>query len=146
MTALALVLGAGLVAGASVLTVLRRRFLAVTVSGLSMEPTLRHGDLVVVRRAGIGAVRAGRLAVIAAPPGTGRDLMVKRVLAVPGDPVPRDEIPALARTRDLVVPAGRLVVIGDNLPLSLDSRGFGYVHAQQLLGVVVRHLPRSPRR
>ncbi|MEV7006955.1 signal peptidase I [Streptosporangium sp. NPDC051022] len=138
--------GAVALALLSALAVLRRRFVAVTVSGRSMEPTLRHGDRVLVRRAGIAAVRAGELAVMAAPAGMGRDWMVKRVVAVPGDPVPHDEIPALARTRDRLVPDGRLVVVGDNLPLSLDSRGFGYVHARQLLGVVVRHLPRSPSR
>ncbi|GAA3069172.1 signal peptidase I [Streptosporangium carneum] len=142
---IAIVLG---VCGACALALvaLRRRFLTVTVSGRSMEPTLRHGDRVLVRRTGVGAVRAGELAVMAAPPGTGRDWMVKRVIAVPGDPVPREAVPALARTRDPAVPADRLVVVGDNLALSLDSRGFGYVHARQLLGVVVRHLPRSPSR
>ncbi|WP_329084557.1 MULTISPECIES: signal peptidase I [unclassified Streptosporangium] len=129
-----------------VLLVLRRHFLTVTVSGRSMEPTLRDGDRVLVRRAGIRAVRAGALAVMAAPAEMGRDWMVKRVVAVPGDPVPHREVPALSATRDRVVPADRLVVVGDNLAISLDSRRFGYVHARQLLGVVVRHLPPSPSR
>ncbi len=145
---IALLLGAAGTLGAVALALvtLRRRFLTVTVSGRSMEPTLRHGDRVLVRRAGIDTVRAGEIAVMAAPPGMDRRWMVKRVVAAPGDPVPSMEIPASARTRDGAVPAGRLVVVGDNLALSLDSRGFGYVHARQLLGVVVRHLPRSPSR
>ena len=61
--------------------------------------------------------------------------MIKRAVAVPGEPVPEQ-----SRLADAVVPAGRLVVLGDNLPASLDSRGFGYVPAERVLGIVVRRL------
>jgi signal peptidase I len=88
----------------------------------------RHG--VAPRRAPFG--RLGRP----------RSWLLKRVLAVPGDPVPRERFPALRHVPELLVPAGCLVVLGDNPPASLDSRQFGYVPGERLLGVVVRSLPR----
>ncbi|MFI7415840.1 S26 family signal peptidase [Nonomuraea sp. NPDC049684] len=140
----AVVGGVGAVVAGGVLVVLRVRFVAVTVRGRSMEPTLWHGDRVLVRRSSLGGVRPGRLVVVAAEPGA--SWLVKRVVAVPGDPVPRAEVPALANRPERVVPPGQLVVLGDNRPISFDSRRFGYVPARQLLGVVVGHLPKTPRR
>jgi signal peptidase I len=64
--------------------------------------------------------------------------MIKRVIAVPGDPVPRDEVPALRHVPERVVPDGCLVVLGDNAEDSRDSRHFGYLPFEKLVGVVVR--------
>lgn len=69
-----------------------------------------------------------------------RSWLLKRVVAVPGDPVPRYHVPALRDTPESLVPRGRLVVLGDNPPASLDSRQFGYLPQERLLGVVVRRL------
>jgi signal peptidase I len=74
--------------------------------------------------------------------GRPRSWLLKRVVAVPGDPVPRGRCPALRHVPELLVPQGCLVVLGDNPPASLDSRQFGYVPGERLLGVVVRSLPR----
>jgi signal peptidase I len=41
------------------------------------------------------------------------------------------------------VPAGSLVVLGDNADESYDSRHFGYVRASSVLGVVVRERQRQ---
>ena len=128
---------------------LRRTLLAVTVTGRSMEPALRHGDRVLVRRAGVRKVRRGQLVILAvddpaAAAGTGRTLVVKRAAALPGDPVPRAQVPALAGVPEDRVPAGALVVLGDNAALSDDSRRLGYLPADRLVGVVVRRLPAAP--
>jgi signal peptidase I len=72
-----------------------------------------------------------------------RSWLLKRVVAVPGDPLPRDHIPALRDTPESLVPQGYLIVLGDNPPASLDSRHFGYLPRDRLLGVVVRHLENS---
>ncbi|NUR87949.1 MAG: hypothetical protein HOY71_28015, partial [Nonomuraea sp.] len=72
--------------------------------------------------------------------------LVKRAVAVPGDPLPRAEVPALATRPEVVVPPGRLVVLGDNRQVSLDSRRLGYVAAHQVMGVVVSRLPKTPSR
>jgi len=123
----------------------RRTLVIVTVSGESMEPTFRHGDRVLVRRAGIDAVRPGQVVVVA--PGRPQRLtkdyafwMIKRLRAVPGDPVPRDEVPILRSEPGSTVPEARMVVLGDN-PSGSDSRQLGYFYTANLLGVVVRRLP-----
>ncbi|MER5701586.1 S26 family signal peptidase [Micromonospora sp. NPDC002296] len=149
----AVVLGLGL--ALFVRAVLSRRLVSVTVHGVSMEPTYRQGDQVLVRRRPAGA---GEVVVVEQPDADGRwrspemsarpgDLtrrrwLIKRVAAAPGDEVPRDRVPALADTAEDRVPAGHLVLLGDNPRASLDSRSVGYFPAARVLGTVVGH----PRR
>ncbi len=115
----------------------RGRLLVVTVRGVSMEPTYSAGDRLLVRRSGLDRVRTGEVVVVrvagAAPDDPTGGRMVKRAVAVPGDPVPA-QIPL----PDPVVPAGRLLVLGDNPARSNDSRRLGYIPADALIGVVVR--------
>lgn len=114
----------------------RRAYLVAIVRGPSMSPTYREGDRLLVRRVGPAAVRPGDVVVLTVPAGPVVDeieLMVKRVAAMPGDPVP-DGIPVGER----LVPPGRLVVLGDNPHASYDSRRAGYFDASTLVGVVVR--------
>ncbi|MEO3928909.1 S26 family signal peptidase [Micromonosporaceae bacterium B7E4] len=167
------------------IAVLRRRFVVVTVRGPSMEPALREGDRVLVRRRRAAQLRTGDLVVFAeapeppvrpsGPPGaaapriTGLDRgaesgtgpgptrpsvpdpipgrarpsdgwLIKRAVAVAGDPVPHGAGPALATLDDEFVPPERLVAIGDNAASSYDSRHYGYVTADRLLGVVLRRI------
>jgi signal peptidase I len=127
---------------------LRRRFVSVDVIGISMEPTLRSGQRVLVRRAPLARVHRGQLVVIAPPADLpNRDgsppWMVKRAVALPGDPIPAG-VPV--GTSDGRVPAGHLVVLGDNPARSYDSRAAGLFPAGALLGVVVRILGRAPVR
>jgi signal peptidase I len=142
---------AAVATGAGLVWWLRHRYLIVTVHGRSMLPTYADGDRVLVRRRRSGRrARVGDVVVVdlsyrlwpglgagrAAPPGqpmSGR--VVKRVAAGPGDPVPAG-IAAL----DARVPAGSLVLLGDNPAESTDSRQYGYVPADRVIGVVLRHL------
>jgi signal peptidase I len=118
---------------------LRHRYVAITVHGESMTPTYRPGDRVLVRRERL--VRSGQCVVFAEEPaGPVPDWVLKRVVAVPGDPVPRDRMPALDGVPEARVPAGHLVVAGDNPAHSYDSRHHGYVVAERLLGVVSRRM------
>lgn len=120
---------------------LRRRYLVITVEGTSMSPTYLPGDRLVVRRARAAAVRRGQCVVFAEEPlARGTQWIVKRAAAVPGDPVPRDQVPALSTAAGQRVPPGHLVVLGDNPPHSCDSRHHGYVTADRVLGVVLRPL------
>ncbi len=61
--------------------------------------------------------------------------------AIPGDPRPL-VLPTDGPAGGQVVPAGRLVVLGDNLARSLDSRQIGYIPAERVLGVVQRPVRR----
>jgi signal peptidase I len=123
------------------------RYVAVTVRGSSMAPTLSDGDLVLVRRAALAAVRRGDVVVVASPhggepPGRRPPLMrerhwiVKRATALPGEPIPG------ADSGDRV-PPGSLYLLGDNPAASCDSRGFGCVAADRVLGIMVRPLGRA---
>jgi signal peptidase I len=67
--------------------------------------------------------------------------LVKRAVAVAGDPVPTDRVPLLREARETIVPPGALVVLGDNAATSWDSRDYGFVRGAQFVGVAVRRLP-----
>jgi signal peptidase I len=127
------------------ISLLRRRFVVVRVVGVSMEPVLREGQRVLVRRAVVEAVKRGDLVVFALasvrpqfegdPP-----WMVKRAVAVSGDPVPHESVPPSVGAEHTHVSEGRLVVRGDNPVRSFDSRRTGFIDGSTLLGVVVRTL------
>jgi signal peptidase I len=132
---------------------LRRRIAIVAVVGPSMQPTLTAGDRVLVRRATIGELRTGQIVVFEKPGGDGiwateplrwpagrREWMIKRVAAVPGDPLPAAIASAIAFSTGPSVPAGKLVVLGDNADMSFDSRKIGFIPAERLLGVMLRPL------
>ncbi|MCR6488723.1 S26 family signal peptidase [Amycolatopsis sp. OK19-0408] len=128
----------------------RRLLILTTVDGSSMTPALRPGDRVLVRRT--RRARRGQVALLrypALPSGapTGEQLLLKRVVAVAGDRVPRDwsdvDAEGLAGRR---VPPGNTVVLGDNRPSSWDSRHYGFVPRERLVGVVVRYVSRGPSR
>lgn len=136
----------GAAAATGLLLAVRRRYTAVTVVGLSMEPALRHGDRVLVRRTPGRRLRVADV-VVARPgpvsiPGRG-GWLVKRVAAVPGDAVPGC---VRARVGVPVVPAGALVLLGDNAAVSTDSRDLGFFDATRPLGRVTRTLPPVSRR
>ena len=147
----------GLIGVAIVLTV-RRRYHVVTVHGDSMLPALASGCRVLVQRTSTAAIRNGDIVVLAHPWQSqlnahgAQPWLIKRVAALPGDAVPPAVLQGLRdpdtrigrRTQPLphgaVVPAGAMVVLGDNQDSSTDSRNFGYAHSTDLLGVVVRIL------
>lgn len=59
---------------------------------------------------------------------------------MPGDPIPRSTVPALAGVDHNVVPASALVMLGDNAASSDDSRRYGCVAADRLVGAVLCRL------
>ncbi|MEU0092471.1 S26 family signal peptidase [Kribbella sp. NPDC006257] len=139
---LAVVAGLGLAVGG--VAWVRRNWAVITVVGPSMEPTFHDGDRVFVRRQ--RAVSSGDVVVVRRPSGEpgwperpagtedGRR-MIKRVAAVAGEPVP-ESVPM----DDAVVPDGQLVLLGDNLAASFDSRMIGYVPTTFTYGRVVRRM------
>ncbi len=152
------ILGLGVAAG---LLFLVQAFViqAFTVSSASMLPTLLPRDSVLVYRLAyrLHPPRRGDIIVFHFPQADGREF-VKRVIGLAGDVV-REEggrfyvngaLPAQAQTtasRDelasdgdqlpRLVPAGQLYVLGDNPESSLDSRFWGTVDEQEVLGEAI---------
>lgn len=109
----------------------------VVVIGNSMWPTLHSGSVVILdTRARRGAnISEGDIVVVRIDGQT----LVKRVYALGGSKVRgflgRDEKSAGKRTYR--VPDGYLLVIGDNRQDSYDSRDFGPVPVEAVLGKVI---------
>ncbi|MBC6461734.1 S26 family signal peptidase [Actinomadura sp. HBU206391] len=150
---------AGALAGIGVstavaITMMRRSYLIVTVKGRSMHPTLVEGDRVLVRRGSTRTPRRNDVVILRKPPGPGREASpphdpptrgewsIKRIVATPDDPLPESVAKACGQAPGTPVPAGLFVVLGD-APNSYDSRAWGYLAAENLLGVVVRRLTTS---
>lgn len=134
-------LALGVVAGAS------------RISGLSMEPKIESGDVVLFWRT--GKVEKGDIVILHTEGGTH---MVKRVIAVKGDTVDIDDVTGTllingvrasedyvytqTYTREngiafpVTVQEGEVFVLGDNRAVSKDSREFGTVPTGRIDGKV----------
>lgn len=147
MVALAFLLGALLATLYVVFTVIR-------IDGDSMAPALQDEDRVLVTR-GYQHPARGDVVAITDVKNARSTGYVKRVIALPGDVVqyrgdtahvngmPSDAAPAALIVRDgpvsteFTVPDGHVVVLGDNRPVSLDSRFTGPVPLPAVQGKVV---------
>jgi signal peptidase I len=146
----ALLAGLGGIAGLAALgfaaLLARRRLVLVTVYGTSMEPTLSDGARVLVRRRRLAQLAVGDVAVLASPKAAQAPEWqcpgwhVKRVAALPGDPLPAGVPGPGGATR---VSPDTIVVLGDN-PFGGDSRQWGPYPAAGLVGTVICRL--SPGR
>jgi signal peptidase I len=132
------------VVSAGMIVRVRQRWLVVRVIGASMMPTLRHGDKLLVRRCRATALRVGDIVVFERS-STGEPYAnqraVKRVGAMPGDPIPASVAGAVRGTA--TVPTGTLVVLSDH-DVGVDSRTFGLLPSEKVLGVFVRVLDAGP--
>lgn len=141
-------------------------FSSYDVDGISMEPTLSHGDKVIVNKIGYEFGNISRFDIIVFHSKSGNDY-VKRVIGLPGDEIQyKDdrlyvngkfiEEPYLAHEDSVLgqketgdfklkdytgvdrVPENQLFVMGDNRLNSLDSRHrqFGFVSIKDVVGKV----------
>lgn len=140
--------------GAALLCILHLFVVQISiVRGQSMEPSLAEGDRLVVDRLSyqIGEVQRFDVVILRCPHDANVDY-VKRIVGLPGDRV------QLARGRlivngraleedflhvadrddveEILVPDGQYWVLGDNRPISCDSREFGLVPFECLKGKV----------
>lgn len=98
------------------------------VPSASMAPTLQAGDHIVVT-AYRGAPQRGDVIVFHAP-ASSDELMVKRIAGAPGDTVDA------GAGRTVLVPAGCYFVVGDNQQDSFDSRHWGPLPRNLVVGRV----------
>jgi len=160
ITEWALVLATAVLAAFLITTFLARR---ADVSGKSMEPTLSHGDVVVVNRTAYWFSEPKYGDIVVFPfPGDPSEYYIKRVVGLPGDeigwvngfftrngellddgfssePVFPLEYPNNGLlTFPVEVPAGTCFVLGDNRGASQDSRYsiVGCVPFKKLIGKV----------
>lgn len=127
------------------------------VDGTSMEPNLHNTELILVDKWTymFRSPSRGDVIVFVAPPHPDMDY-VKRIIAVPGDRVtihnttvivdgvtlsetyvdPRNQgnLFAYKNITNLLVPAGNYFVLGDNRAVSDDSRDWGFVPMQNIIG------------
>jgi signal peptidase I len=116
----------------------------------SMVPTLQAGDQIVVTRYFGGEPNRGDVVVFQSVTQS-EDLLVKRVVAVPGDlvdsrlgrlriggyTVPEPYVlrqGATGAIESQIVPSGSYFVLGDNRDDSQDSRSWGFVPREKIVG------------
>lgn len=150
--------------------VLLRAFVVQTffVPSGSMIPTLQPGDRILVQKIGY-SINEGAIVVFRTPPqyrasdcsGTPENDLVKRVIGLPGEtimsvgntvyingkPLPEPYLPKGqslgAPINEEKIPPGHYFVMGDNRPISCDSRVWGLVPRRDIIGrvflVIWRH-------
>ncbi len=143
-----------LIVGAMFLVVLHTFVVQISVvRGHSMEPSLWDGDRLLVDRVcySIMDVKRFDVVVLRYPVDPTIDF-VKRIVGLPGDRIRIEHgsikvngrpvrnafkfVPDRAEMAELLVPHGQYFVLGDNRPISCDSREFGLVPASFLKGKV----------
>lgn len=146
------------IVGALAIALVMRTFILGTyyIPSESMEPTLQVGDRVFVNQLSYqwGDVKRGQIIVFDRPggPGTdGIDVLIKRVVGIPGDvvegregivyrngqPADEDYLPDGTFTSDfgpVTVEDGQLWMMGDNRTNSEDSRVFGTIAIDSVVG------------
>ena len=102
------------------------------IEGDSMSPTLTSGEVVFVRRRAYRSrmPRRGDV-VVARPSALGRRRMIKRVIGLPNDRISLGG-------RSWQLGDDEFFLLGDRASESTDSRSFGPVRREELLGPAVR--------
>ena len=153
---------AGLVLALAVPSVrtLRGRLMRVEVAGESMTPALLPGDFLVLRRDVSAYLEAGEVVAVVdpRPEGDGR-ILLKRVVGLPGEalrigggaqvngrvldePYAHGETPAEQHRGINRLGEDEYFLLGDNRGASTDSRDFGPVRREAILGVAwLRYWP-----
>ncbi len=121
-------------------------FTIVRISGSSMEPSLKDGSIAIVNKK--TDYKRGDIAVIRLP---SRTYMVKRITGIGGDQILImsdslfvnhslvDNTPNHHNVNyqfEVEVPDGTVFILGDNRLESTDSRDFGCIDAECIIGII----------
>ena len=114
-------------------------FRSVEVRGQSMEPTFESGRRLLMSSSYwlVGSIQKNDIVVIRVPD-TGETL-IKRVKGLPGDVIDFMDVPHSWKLAngEYKVPANSYYCLGDNRPVSQDSRDYGPFDESAILGKVV---------
>ncbi len=124
----------------------------IRVESVSMQPTLFPGDFVIVNKMAYrfnGAPQRGDVIVFRYPPDPEAIPYIKRIIGLPGDQIhiadnkvyingqlmfePYLKVPTILGG-DWTVPENELFVMGDNRNNSSDSRKWGFVPYENIIG------------
>lgn len=124
----------------------------IRVESISMQPTLYPGDYVIVNKLAYrfkGTPNRGDVIVFRYPPNPEAIPYIKRVIGLPGDQIHIADgkvyvngqavvepylVVTTNRGGDWTVPAGQIFVMGDNRNNSSDSRSWGFVPLENIIG------------
>ena len=125
------------------------------VSGDSMYPTLNDKEITLRVTSKLMKYKRGDIVVINSS--TANDVLIKRVIAVPGDILKMDEDTVYLNGKkldepyvnreflfgytpmELKIPNGYVYVLGDNRAVSLDSRTYGLIPEEEIKEIVIMH-------
>lgn len=126
-----------------------------SIDGRSMQASFEPGEYALVSKAsyGLGSPQRGDVVVLYRP-GKPTEELLKRVIGLPGEEIAIRDGQILINGRELdesqylgdletsnlastAVPAGAYFVLGDNRSVSQDSRSFGPVPREAIVGKVV---------
>lgn len=144
-----------------VVVVLIRSFIItpVIVSGNSMKPNLNNGELLLVRKIGYNEKSIERFDVVVIKEDD--DEIIKRIIGMPGEHISyknnklyvNDELVSEDYTHLTTdefnleeicscstIPEGKYLVLGDNRPISKDSRMIGLIDINDIVGEAIFRL------
>ena len=128
----------------------------VIVSGDSMKPNLHNGDLLLERKIGYNSTNIKRFDIVVIK--EGKEEIIKWIIGLPGEHISYknnklyvndkvlEENFDFRKTNDFnleeicscnSIPEGKYLVLGDNRPISKDSRMIGLIDEKDILGKAV---------
>lgn len=131
----------------------------VIVSGNSMKPNLNDGELLLVRKIGYNEKTIKRFDIVVIK--KDKEEIIKRVIGLPGEHISYKNNKLYVNdklvtedythldTKDFnleeictcsTIPEGKYLVLGDNRPISKDSRSIGLIDENDIIGKAVFRL------
>jgi signal peptidase I len=114
-------------------------FQTIEVKGDSMQPLFRDGQRVLITRAYwlVGGIKKNDVVVLRGE--QPHEFWIKRVYRMAGEKVNLRFVPYdhLLSKGEYIVPEDHIYVLGDNLSVSEDSRNYGPVDTDRVVGKVV---------
>ena len=144
-----------------IVVILIRSFIVtpVIVSGKSMLPNFNDGELLLVRKIGYNEKTIKRFDIVVIK--KDKEEIIKRIIGMPGEHISyknnklyiNDELISEdyshLNTKDFnleeicscsIIPEGKYLVLGDNRPISKDSRSIGLIDEKDIVGKSVFRL------